>query len=95
MVVSHDKQQNILKECFVAKIPVINFKTEYNSKDLWLIYSHNVGLNSNNLNLVYNKNFFFMGLNFLFKPSKMNNKRFRSKLAISNIKRSKKKSFQK
>jgi len=95
VLVSHDKKHNILKECFVAKVPVINFETEDNSKDVWSIYSHKVQLNNNKLNLVHNKNLFFIGLNFLFKTSKISNKRFKSKSSTLPSKRFKKKSFQK
>jgi len=95
VMVSHDKAQNILKECSVAKIPVINFETGADSKDIWLIYSHKVQLNNNNLSLVHNKNLFFIGLNFLFKTSKINNKRFKLRQLTLNTKNSKKKSFQK
>lgn len=78
VLVSHDKKHNILKECFVAKVPVINFETKDNSKDIWSIYSHKVQLNNNNLNLVHHKNLFFIGLNFLFKTPKLGNKSFKS-----------------
>ena len=94
VIVSHDKKLNILKECSVAKIPIINFEADNNSKDIWSIYSHKVHLNNNNLNLVYNKNLFFIGLNFLFKISKSNHKFLKSKSVPSNQKRFKKRSFQ-
>ena len=93
VMVSHDKKQNILKECSVAKIPIINFETGNDSKDIWSIYSHKVQLNNNNLSLIHNKNLFFIGLNFLFKTSKVNSKRSKSKPLTSNVKRFKKKSF--
>lgn len=67
VLVSHDKKQNILKECFVAKVPVINFETENDSKKIWSVYSHKLQLSNNSL--VHNKNLFFIGLNFLFKIS--------------------------
>lgn len=95
VMVSHDKKQNILKECFVAKVPIINFEIDSTSKDIWSIYSHRVSLNNNNLNLVNNKNLFFIGLNFLFKTSKVNTNRLKSKSLAYHAKRFKKKSSQK
>ena len=90
VLVSHEKAQNIVKECSVAKIPVVNFEMSTNSKDIWLLHSHKIQLNSHNLNLVYNKNLFFIGLNFLFKTSKINRKRFKSKQFTLNTKKFKK-----
>lgn len=78
VLVSHDKKSNLLKECFVAKIPVVNFETENDSKEIWSIYSHKVQLSNNGL--VHNKNLFFIGLNFIFKISKI-------KSSTPNIKR--------
>lgn len=79
IIVSHDKKHNILKECSVAKVPFIDFHTDNNSKDIWSIHSYKVQLNSNNLGLIHNKNLFFIGLSFLFKTSKLNNKLFKQK----------------
>lgn len=94
VLVSHNKKHNILKECYVAKIPVINFETDNNSKDIWSIYSYKVQLN--NKNLSYNKNLFFIGLSFLFKTSKINNNHLKPKPVAFNVHRfNKEKSFQK
>jgi hypothetical protein len=95
VLISHDKKQNILKECFVAKTPIINFETDNESKEIWSIYSHKVQLNNNNSSLIHNKNIFFIGLNFLFKISKTNNKLSKSKPLTSNTKSFQKQSFQK
>lgn len=76
VLVSHDKKHSIYKECSVAKIPFIDFETDNNSKDIWSIHSHKVQLNNNNLSLIHNKNLFFIGLNFLFKTSRINNDKF-------------------
>jgi ribosomal protein S2 len=95
VLISHDKKQNILKECFVAKTPIIHFETNNESKEIWSIYSHKVQLNNNNLSLIHNKNIFFMGLNFLFKISKANNKLFKPKPLTPNTKRFQKQNFQK
>ena len=95
VMVSHDKKHSVLKECFVAKVPIISFEVDNTSKDIWSIYSHRVSLTNNNFNLVNNKNLFFIGLNFLFKTSKVTSNRLKPKSLSHHTKRFKKKSFQK
>jgi len=65
VVVAHEKTDAIYKECVVAKLPIINFKAEGFSKDIWSIYSHDLQLTRNNLSLTTDKNLLSIGLNFL------------------------------
>jgi len=67
VVVAHEKIEAIYKECVVAKLPIINFKTEDISKETWSTYSYDLQLSPKNSNLMTNKNLFSIGLNFLFK----------------------------
>lgn len=92
VMISHDKRDNILKECSVAKIPVINFETDA-SKNMWSLYSHKIQLNNNNLSLIHNKNLFFIGLNFLFKASKVKTQSSRPNSTTKSVGQFKKKSF--
>ena len=69
VVVAHDKIDGIYKECAVAKLPIINFKTETTSKETWSTYSYDLELTQKNSNLTADKNLFSIGLNFLFKIS--------------------------
>lgn len=72
VLVSHEKKHNIIKECSVAKLPILSVEMGDDSKEIWSIYSHKIQLNNNNFSLAHNKNLFFIGLNFLFKVSKVN-----------------------
>lgn len=75
VVVAHEKPDAIYKECAVAKLPIINFKTEDISKETWSTYSYDLQLSSQNSNLTTDKNLFSIGLNFLFKISNIQNRR--------------------
>lgn len=74
VVVAHDKVEAIYKACAVAKLPVINFKTEDLSKETWSTYSYDLQLSHKNSSLTTDKNLFSIGLNFLFKFSNIQNK---------------------
>lgn len=74
VVLSHEKKEAVLKECFIAKIPVINFEAGDNAKNCWSIYSYKLQLNNSNLSLAHNKNLLFIGLNFIFKITKVSEK---------------------
>ena len=75
VVVAHEKTDAIYKECAVAKLPIINFKTEDISKETWSTYSYDLQLSSKNSNLTTDKNLFSIGLNFLFKISSIQNRK--------------------
>ena len=75
VVVAHEKPDAIYKECAVAKLPVINFKTKDISKETWSTYSYDLQLSSKNSNLTTDKNLFSIGLNFLFKVSNIQSRR--------------------
>ena len=75
VVVAHEKTDAIHKECVVAKLPIINFKAEGSSKEIWSTYSHGLQLTQNNLSLITDKNLLSVGLNFLFKVSEVQNKK--------------------
>jgi len=84
VIIAHDKIDGIYKECVVAKLPVINFKTENMSKKTWSTYSYDLRITQKNSNLITNKNLFFIGLNFLFKiPDFKNRKSFNPKQIVT------------
>lgn len=75
VIVAHEKRDAIHKECAVAKLPIINFKTEGISKETWSTYSYDLQLSPKNSNLMTDKNLFSIGLNFLFKVSNIQSQR--------------------
>lgn len=70
----HKKVNLILSEAKVAKIPVITFVVTSDSKDLLLQNSYFVTGNFQNSLMSFDKNIFFIGLNFLFKSFKSTSK---------------------
>jgi hypothetical protein len=64
----HEKSKNILSDAWVAKIPVIVFHAE--PKDASAPNFYNIEGNFKNILTTYDKNIFFIGLNFLFKNLK-------------------------
>jgi hypothetical protein len=90
---SHDK--NIVSESYFAKVPLIIFNNDENSKNSLFNNFYSVQGNCSNLTSIYNKNLFCIGLNFLFKTikrkvSKQNYGVFVSKIFNSNFKSVKK-----
>nr|YP_009495390.1 ribosomal protein S2 [Cylindrotheca closterium]AWQ64037.1 ribosomal protein S2 [Cylindrotheca closterium] len=75
VVVAHEKVEAIHKECAVAKLPIINFRTEELSKETWSTYSYDLQLSNKNSSLAADKNLFSIGLNFLFKISDIQNRK--------------------
>nr|QYB22969.1 ribosomal protein S2 [Cylindrotheca closterium] len=75
VVVAHEKTDLIYKECAVAKLPIINFKTEDISKETWSTYSYDLQLSPKNSTLTTDKNLFSIGLNFLFKISNIQSRK--------------------
>ena len=75
VVVAHEKIDAIYKECLVAKLPIINFKSEGISKETWSTYSYDLQLSTKNSSLTADKNLFSIGLNFLFKISDIQNRK--------------------
>ena len=75
VVVAHEKIEAIYKECAVAKLPIINFRTEDLSKETWSTYSYDLQLSHKNSSLITDKNLFSIGLNFLFKISDIQNRK--------------------
>jgi ribosomal protein S2 len=63
----HDKTHAILSEAWVAKIPAITFVTDYNLKGTVTQGSYCVNGNYKSVLTAFDKNIFFIGLNFLFK----------------------------
>lgn len=70
VIFSAKKRDFILSESYSKKIPLINFGTDCDLKDVWLNNSYNVRINNSNFISTSNKNLFFIGLNFLFKAGK-------------------------
>lgn len=75
VIVAHEKTEAIHKECAVAKLPIINFRTEDFSKEIWSTYSYDLQLSQKNSSLTADKNLFSIGLNFLFKISDIQNRK--------------------
>ena len=75
VVVAHEKIDAIYKECVVAKLPIINFKTEDTAKETWSTYSYDLQLSPKNSSLTTDKNLFSIGLNFLFKISNIQSRK--------------------
>ena len=76
IVFDHDKSHVILSEAWVAKIPVITFAEHTNSKDLTIQNFYFVNGNFKSILTAFDKNIFFIGLNFLFKNLKKKNQSF-------------------
>jgi hypothetical protein len=70
LVVLFFHEKNIVSESYFAKVPLIIFNNDENSKDSGVNNSYSVQGNGNNLTATYNKNLFCIGLNFLFKTIK-------------------------
>lgn len=66
---SHVKKSNIISESYVAKIPLIVFNNDLDSKKIPFSNFYDVQGNENNLMNMSNQNLFSVGLNFLFKTS--------------------------
>jgi ribosomal protein S2 len=70
LVVLFSHEKSVVSESYFAKVPLIIFNNDENSKNSWLNNFYNVQGNSNTLTATYNKNLFCIGLNFLFKTVK-------------------------
>lgn len=82
----HNKSSSVLSEAWVAKIPVINFAANDNHKDSFIQTTYLVNGNFKSILSAFDKNIFFIGLNFLFKNLKKKQKRVSSDLAKSSSK---------
>ena len=71
----HDKSSSILSETWVAKIPVINFVATNNSKNSLIQTTYFINGNFKSILSAFDKNIFFIGLNFLFKNLKKKQER--------------------
>jgi hypothetical protein len=70
VLLSHEKNQNIIAESKVAKVPVITFASDSDSKTNLTSGSYNLkGFGQNSIS-TSEKSLFFLGLNFLFKRFK-------------------------
>jgi ribosomal protein S2 len=91
LVVLFFHEKNIVSESYFAKVPLIVFNNDENSKNSLFNNFYSVQGNGNNLTAIYNKNLFCIGLNFLFKTvkrkvRKQNSTSFVSKNFNSNFK---------
>jgi len=80
----HDKSRTVLSEAWVAKIPVITFVDSTNFRDLTIQNSYFVNGNFKSILTAFDKNIFFIGLNFLFKNLKKKKSKSFSALPNSN-----------
>lgn len=76
----HDKSSLVLSEAWIAKVPVINFVAKDNSVDFSSQTTYSINGNFKSILSAYDKNIFFIGLNFLFKNLKKKQNRFSSDL---------------
>jgi hypothetical protein len=67
---NHEKENAILSEAWIAKLPVIAFDVDNNIKDKFNQTFYVVNGNFKNILTTPDKNIFFIGLNFLFKNFK-------------------------
>jgi hypothetical protein len=70
LVVLFFHEKSVVSESYFAKVPLIIFNNDENSKNSLFNNFYNVQGNGNNLTTIYNKNLFCIGLNFLFKTVK-------------------------
>ena len=75
VVFDHDKRLSILSEAWVAKIPVISFVSNDNNKNSLTQTTYFINGNFKSILSAFDKNIFFIGLNFLFKNLKKKPKR--------------------
>nr|YP_009495555.1 ribosomal protein S2 [Nitzschia sp. (in: diatoms)]AWQ64285.1 ribosomal protein S2 [Nitzschia sp. (in: diatoms)] len=87
---SHEKKQAIINESYVSKVPVIAFNSDGVSEDIWSNNFYNFKGVDSNSTTAFNKNLFFLGLNFLFKNFK---KKSQSQTTSSNFNLIRKKRF--
>lgn len=80
----HDKSGAVLSEAWVAKIPVITFADSTNLRNLTIQNSYFVTGNFKSILTTFDKNIFFIGLNFLFKNLKKKKSRSLTALPTSN-----------
>jgi hypothetical protein len=66
----HDKSHAILSEAWVAKIPAITFVANHTLRGTVSQSSYSVNGNFKSILTAFDKNIFFIGLNFLFKNLK-------------------------
>jgi hypothetical protein len=66
----HEKSSSVLSEAWLAKIPVITFAFNNDCKNQLTSNSYVVNGNFKNILSTFDKNIFFVGLNFLFKNLK-------------------------
>nr|QYB23134.1 ribosomal protein S2 [Nitzschia traheaformis] len=65
----HINMDSIIKESYLAKIPLICVNSNFNNKNFYYRNIYKVFINQNLLQVL--NNFFFVGLSFLFKQSKI------------------------
>jgi ribosomal protein S2 len=82
----HDKSASILSEAWVAKIPVINFASKDSSRDCFTPAAYFINGNFTSILSSFDKNIFFISLNFLFKNLNKKQKRFSSDFSNFNSK---------
>ena len=78
VLLAHEKKQNIIMESNVAKVPIISFDSDSDSKTNLTKGLYNLEGFNQNLVLTSEKSLFFLGLNFLFK-------RFKKKLKSKHL----------
>jgi ribosomal protein S2 len=69
VLVDHTNMDSIVKESYLAKIPLICVNTNYDKKNFFYRNIYKVFISQNLLQLL--NNFFFVGLSFLFKQSRI------------------------
>ena len=80
----YDKSHAILTEAWVAKVPAITFVANNNFRDSTTHHSYFVNGNFKSILTAFDKNIFYIGLNFLFKNLKKKKTKSLSILSNSN-----------
>ena len=81
----HEKSYSIISEAWIAKVPVITFMANNNFRDSFIQNSYFVNGNFKSVLTTFDKNIFFISLNFLFKDLKKKKKSFVSVSPKSNL----------
>ena len=81
----HEKSHSLIAEAWIGKIPVIAFTDNNNLNPLLNQNSYFINGNFKSILTTFDKNIFFIGLNFLFKNLKKKKKSFSQVLPKSNV----------
>lgn len=79
----HEKSYSVVSEAWIAKIPIITFGVNNDSTDLFMNNPYCINGNFKSALVTFDKNIFFVGLNFLFRNLKNKKERISSDFSKS------------